>query len=86
MAVYAKVAAILRNNGEASILLARFMFLVVREWQSGAAGLANEAKSYQSKPCRNDALVLRLPGLDQIVHLVCLVHYGDLCSCGLVIC
>lgn len=58
MAVYAKVAVILRNNGEAQILLARFMFLVVREWQSGAGRLVREAKPSPSKPCRNSSFVL----------------------------
>ena len=36
------------------ILLARFMFLVVRDWQLGASRLASEAKPSPSKPCRNN--------------------------------
>ena len=40
------------------ILLARFMFLVVHHWQSGAGRLVSEAKSYPSKPCRKNPFVL----------------------------
>ena len=78
-----------------NILLARFMFLVLRDWQSGVGRLVSEAKSSPSKPCRNDSFVLNCQAQIRIAFSLAhhitgsyvhgdssLLHSADVCSCS----